>query len=234
METGNRGRDVSRTEGFSDAVFGFAITLLVVSLEVPSTFDDLLAIMRGVPVFAITFALLLLIWHEHHTFFRRFGLEDGAIIWLNGLLLFVVMIYIYPLKFLFAFLTGPEGAFANGLAAQRMMRADQMVPLMLIYGAGFAAVFLLLGLMYLRAWRKRGVLGLNRQEEFDARAKIGSCAIYVGVAVVSMLITAVGGPRATAVAGWTYALIGPVQGLYSWRIGRRRPEPLLQPASPDM
>lgn len=33
-----RGKEVSRVEGLSDAVFGFAITLLVVSLEVPKTF----------------------------------------------------------------------------------------------------------------------------------------------------------------------------------------------------
>jgi uncharacterized membrane protein len=36
------GREVSRIEGLSDAVFGFEITLLVVSLEVPNTFDELL------------------------------------------------------------------------------------------------------------------------------------------------------------------------------------------------
>ena len=30
-----RSHDVSRIEGLSDAVFGFAVTLLVVSLEVP-------------------------------------------------------------------------------------------------------------------------------------------------------------------------------------------------------
>lgn len=34
-----RGREISRIEGLSDAVFGFAITLLVVSLEVPKPAD---------------------------------------------------------------------------------------------------------------------------------------------------------------------------------------------------
>ena len=32
-----RAYEVSRIEGFSDAVFGFALTLLVVSLEMPET-----------------------------------------------------------------------------------------------------------------------------------------------------------------------------------------------------
>jgi uncharacterized membrane protein len=54
-----RGEDVSRIEGFSDAVFGFAVTLLVVSLEVPNTFDELLATMRGFFAFAICFWLLV-------------------------------------------------------------------------------------------------------------------------------------------------------------------------------
>src|SRR5204863_4349345 len=54
-----RSHEVSRTEGLSDAVFGFAITLLVVSLEVPRTFAELMYAMRGFGAFAISFTLLL-------------------------------------------------------------------------------------------------------------------------------------------------------------------------------
>lgn len=71
-----RGEDVWRVEGFSDAVFAFAVTLLVVSLEVPKTFDELLDTMRGFLAFAISFVLLLSVWYEHYKFFRRYGLRD--------------------------------------------------------------------------------------------------------------------------------------------------------------
>ena len=37
-----RGLEMHRIEGFSDAVLAFAVTLLVVSLEVPHTFGELL------------------------------------------------------------------------------------------------------------------------------------------------------------------------------------------------
>ena len=66
------GREVSRIEGFSDAVFGFALTLLVVSLEVPDNFEALKEILRGFIPFAATFALVCWIWFEHYAFFRKF------------------------------------------------------------------------------------------------------------------------------------------------------------------
>ncbi|TMD07764.1 MAG: DUF1211 domain-containing protein [Chloroflexi bacterium] len=59
----NRSESVSRLEGFSDTAFGFAITLLVVSLAVPNRFDELLQQLRGLPVVAVTFALVATIWY---------------------------------------------------------------------------------------------------------------------------------------------------------------------------
>src|SRR6266446_6101646 len=73
-----RSHEISRTEGLSDAVFGFAITLLVVSLEVPKTFGELMQTMRGFGAFAISFTLLFMVWFNQYKFFRRYGLAGQS------------------------------------------------------------------------------------------------------------------------------------------------------------
>src|SRR3954468_11492821 len=90
-----RGGEITRLEGFSDAVFAFAVTLLVVSLEVPKTFHELMEAMRGFAAFGICFALLADVWFNHYRFFRRYGLQNPWAVFLNCVLLF----YVYPLKF---------------------------------------------------------------------------------------------------------------------------------------
>ena len=97
-----RRHEVTRLEGFSDAVFGFALTLLVVSLEVPNSVDELLKDMQGLVGFALMFAMVCWIWYKHNVFFRSYGLEDPWTVFLNCVLLFVVLFYVYPLKFLTA------------------------------------------------------------------------------------------------------------------------------------
>ena len=88
-------------------MFGFALTLLVVQLEVPKDTDGLRALVRGSVPFAVTFAMICYIWWEHNKFFRRYGLQDAWTAFLNCLLLFVVVFYVYPLKYLANVLMGP-------------------------------------------------------------------------------------------------------------------------------
>ena len=76
-------------------MFGFAITLLVVSLSVPGSFDVLLTTLAGIPAFAATFALLAYIWYAQYTYFRRYDFEDVWVVVLNLVLLFVVLVYVY-------------------------------------------------------------------------------------------------------------------------------------------
>src|SRR5690348_8666478 len=89
-----RASEITRLEAFCDVVFGFAITLLVVSLEVPKTFNELLEVMRGFLPFAFCFAQFVFIWVKHYRFSRRYGLEDGYTVFLNVLLLFLVLFYV--------------------------------------------------------------------------------------------------------------------------------------------
>ena len=73
-----RGHEITRFEGFSDAVF--AVTLLIASLEVPKTFSHLLVAMRGFGAFAICFALLMSVWYQQYVYFCRYGLQDTYMI----------------------------------------------------------------------------------------------------------------------------------------------------------
>ena len=82
-----RGREVTRLEGFSDAVFGFALTLLVVSLEVPESFPALKQTLSGFLPFAATFAVVSWIWFEHYLFFLHFKVEDHLTVLFNLMLL---------------------------------------------------------------------------------------------------------------------------------------------------
>jgi len=157
---------VTRLESFSDAGFGFALTLLVVSLDVRKSFDDLINTMRGFPAFAICFLLLALIWNGNYKFCRRYGLDDGTARFLTCVMLFLVLFYVYPLKFLFNLsITG----LLFGAGPPVSMTGAQLSMLLMIYGLGFAAVYGAMTLLYLHAWRLRDALELSELEKFDTR-----------------------------------------------------------------
>lgn len=213
-----RGEEVSRLEGLSDAVFAFSVTLLVVSLEVPDSFDELLATMRGFFAFAICFALLLAVWHEHYKFFRRYGLADNLTIALNAALLFIVLVYVYPLKFLFTLLVDQTLGFDS-----EEIRAEQIPLLMVIYGAGFVAVQSVLALLYVRAYALREPLELDAHERSVTREEVRGFLLNVGVGLASISIALLGGVPAVSWAGFVYCLIFPLQ-ILNGRLAKARRE----------
>jgi len=223
-----RSHEISRIEGLSDAVFGFAVTLLVVSLEVPRTFSELMQTMRGFGAFAISFTLLLLVWYNQYKFFRRYGLQDALTVCLNCFLLFVVLFYVYPLKFLFTFLmslfTGGGGRvhLPTGLEGVMVDSNEQVSTLMIIFGAGYVAIFSVFVLLYWHAYRKRRELDLNALETFDTRVDIQESFLNVGIGSLSIAVAAVGGGRYSFPAGMVYMLNAVLSPVHGMMMGKRR------------
>jgi hypothetical protein len=212
--------EITRLEAFSDAVFAFALTLLVVSLEVPKSYEELMHLVRGFLPFACCFALLIWIWYEHSAFFSRYGLHDRVTTTLNAMLLFVVLFYVYPLKYLFNL------TFANWIPELRHAGApasiDELVTLFVIYDLGFMAVFVVFSLLYYRAWRLRGTLNLTPLEARDARGQIGTQLVSVGVGLVSMIWAVLAPGNLKAFAGFIYFLMGPAHWAYGEANSRNR------------
>ena len=202
-----RGREVSRVEAFSDVVFGFALTLIVVSLEVPTSYAELMHTMRGLPAFAICFALLTWVWHAHHTYFRRYALSDEVTVALNTALLFIVLFYIYPMKFMFSYVTGQIHGKLDG----RM--------LMMIYSGGFIGIFTLYLLLYWRAWKKRFELDLNEIELHDTITTMYLYGSYVAIGLVSVGMAYLATGRMIAYAGMIYWILGPVSAVIGMKRG---------------
>ena len=147
---------------------------------------------------------------------------------LNAALLFVVLFYVYPLKFLFTFLVDRvlgghgEARLPNGNVVPMIESNEQMASLMTIFNLGYLAVFGTFVLLFWHSYRKREALELNELEQFDTRESILESALNCGIAVVSLLVLAIGGPGRSGLAGMTYMLTPIVMTLNGRIMGGRR------------
>jgi uncharacterized membrane protein len=216
-----RAAEVTRLEGFTDAVFAFAVTLLVVSLEVPKTLPELLTAMHGFLAFGVCFALLANVWYEHYRFFRRYALENPWAVFLNCALLFFVLFYVYPLKFLF-----------TAVFDHPQMQASEARALFMIFGFGYAAVFAVFALLYLHAWRLRAQLELNPVEQLRTWMSLTDEIAMVVIGVLSALLAYTLPEGAVGVTGCTYLLV-PIYFAIAHAIGGRRERELSAPRARD-
>jgi hypothetical protein len=143
-------------------------------------------------------------------------------VFLNGVLLFVVLFYVYPLKFMF------DSMFDQILPAWQPP-AQRVVPMTLgqlanaatIYALGFVCMFSLFALLYRHAYARRDAIGLTPLEVFDVKMFGGHHLVSVGVGMVALLVAWLL-PAVAFVSPMCFGLMGPAHWGFGSYMERRR------------
>lgn len=228
-----RGGQVTRLEAFVDAAFAFAVTLLVISgTDLPADVPALLAAMKQVPAFACSFGLIAMFWYVHNTWSRRYGLDDGVTILLSLALVFLVLVYVYPLRMLF-------GSFFAWITALLLPAAwtvpfpfavssyDDIRVMFVVYAVAWATMGAIIVLLYRHAWRQRERLGLSWHERLQTRREAVQWSLVPITGAISIVVAYtvpdVERPWTLGMPGAVYGLmwlIWPVDRWYAQRVRR--------------
>ncbi|QLG43968.1 TMEM175 family protein [Costertonia aggregata] len=187
--------NISRIEAFSDAVFAFAATLLVVSVGMEESNSVIKIDWLAFIGFGVSFFVLVALWWLHYNFFRRTQYVDGAIIALNAILLFVVLYYVFPLK-----------SLINSMTGLQRLSIKEISSLFQLYSLGFFLIFLCLSLMYYVSFVKTKKTDFNTDLLFYAR----HFTIYIFVSFVSIILAKTQLGIKWALPGMIYMLLGPL------------------------
>lgn len=215
--------EMTRLETFTDAAFAFAVTLLVVGGgdSIPLNFEEMIRAINQVPAFAASFANIMLFWYAHHIWSRRFGLEDSRSVFLSLLLIFVVLIYIYPLK---AIYSGAIHFFSGGYFESYfdLSSYDDLRIMFVIFGIGFASLSGVIVLLNNHAIAKAKDLALSEVEIFDTHTERMHWLMNMIVPVFSIVLAISLPDRLVVVAGIIYATFAILLPWYSIRRMRLR------------
>ncbi len=195
----------TRLDVFVDAAFAFAITMLVISIDaVPESYEELVTALKGTPSFLASFAGIMGFWIGQKSWSRRYGDEDDPVcVLLSLVLVFLVMVFVYPLKVvtsaMFAWMSG------GWLPANfRLQDPRELLGIFQIYGIGFFALSGTLAALYWRSMKRAEVLGLSPRERGTARAEAGTWLVMALTGVASALWAALLPPRLAIWAGFVY------------------------------
>ncbi len=206
-----RGHNVTRIEAFVDAAFAFAVTLLVIaSNSVPSSFEEMIQALKGVPAFAASFAQIMMFWSAHSLWSRRFGLDDPRSQRLSLVMVFLVLVYVYPLKILFGglfnWISGgwfPPVAELHSLLDLKLM--------FVMYGVAFGTLSVCVAGLYREALKAEARPPLDPFEFAATRNEILRWrfnAVVAGLSIAFALLLPEGAPKwLLGMPGMVYALL---------------------------
>ena len=230
-----RGAQPTRLETFVDAAFAFALTMLVISVEqVPETFRELLEALKRVPSFAASFAIIVMFWHGHYRWSRRYGIEDTRSVLLSLLLVFLVLVFLYPLRMMMS------GAFhsISGGALPTEVRIETLGDIrafFFLYGFAFASMCAVVALLFDHARRSAQTIEppLNAYERWGATVEVQAWAVLAAMGTVSAALALALPPRWLSASVWLYASLAIVMPLLGrwWR--RKNAQILAQMREPE-
>ena len=216
----HRGKDTTRLEAFVDAAFAFALTLLVISFDaVPQSFDELMIALRAVPAFLFGFCILAMFWVAHRNWSMRFGLDTTFATLVSLALIFVLLVYVYPLR---AMATAAISAMTNGWLPTEFYidNVSKVRGLFVIFGIGFFVSNLCLVLLNWHALRFANSLALTPEEQLLTRYEILAWLIVGGVGLVSMILAVTLPDRLVGLAGWIYMMLAVVMPTFGFATSR--------------
>ena len=102
------------------------------------------------------------------------------------------------------------------------MSLTQLSSASAVYGLGFFLLFIMFGLLYLHAYRKRHELGLTPMEVFNVRLFFGQHMVSAAVGLIALGIALFGPRRFGFLSPMAFALMGPAHWSYQVWIGKKR------------
>lgn len=218
-----RGASITRLEALTDAAFALALTHLVIAIGyIPRTYPELIEAFKQIPAFAASFVILILVWRTHVRWSRYYGLEDSVSTLLSCALIFVVLVFVYPLKIVMA-------SFfhwvSNGWLPAQMDIASyaELQSQFVIYAAGYLAVAGVTSGLYARAARCRVALALNAGEYLMTRARLQQQLLLAAVSLLALLLALLLPTRLSFLSPSAFGLLPVLFSLNGrWRARRER------------
>ena len=195
----------TRLDAFVDAAFAFAVTLLVIGGgEPPGAYGELRSVMWRIPAFAVGFALIGMFWHAHVRWRGYCGNSGVAAVLLSFALVFLVLVYVYPLRMMadsmIDYFAGRPGALSLA----------ELPGLFTLYGLGFAGMAGLVAALFLS-----GLGHATAEYRPVVHGELGVWLILTGSGVLSALLAQF--DATVRFSPWVYALLPIAIGVFAFR-----------------
>ena len=177
----NRERETDRLEAFSDGIFAFAITLLVLNLYDPASRGSTL--LQGLIyewpaffAFSISFLHILVMWINHHNMFNYIERLSREFMLLNGLLMFFVVVT----------------PFTTLLISEHLLQSDANIAA-IIYAGSFFCVGIVWNLLWHNATSFHKLINKRvPQKKIKRIAREYSIApLFYGITLIVSLFSAI-------------------------------------------